>query len=140
MKYLIILLLLASCTPQQRLDRMHKRHPYLFRDSTVTVRDTVYTQRTHVDTFAVMNSSRRDSLVLTRDNLRVVVHKHFDSIWVMADVAPDTIYRTIRVPVKVAQVNRKIDWQSWLIPTVLTVLVMLVIVWLLRGILSKTNV
>jgi hypothetical protein len=119
---------------------MHKRHPYLFRDSTVTVRDTVYTQRTHVDTFAVMNSSRRDSLVLTRDNLRVVVHKHFDSIWVMADVAPDTIYRTIRVPVKVAQVNRKIDWQSWLIPTVLTVLVMLVIVWLLRGILSKTNV
>lgn len=115
MKYLLIILLLTSCTPQKRLARLVKKNPELIRVDTVTVTDTftVITLRTHIDTFYSIKQLI-DTVRLEKENLRVLTYLKNDTIYLDAEC--DTLViekiRTVKVPTKTIEVKKENFWDS----------------------------
>jgi len=81
-KYLLIFLILVSCTPQKRLTRFISRHPELVKTDTsftkVVLRDTVRIQGTEIDTFFMSmysDTSRGTKTVLNfkKDSISVKI-------------------------------------------------------------------
>ena len=135
MKYLLIILLLASCTPQKRLARLVKKNPELIRVDTVTVTDTftVIAPRTHIDTFY---SIKRlvDTVRLEKENLKVLTYLKNDTIYLDAEC--DTLViekvRTVKVPAKTIEVKKENFWDSrWFRFLFIVIFVVLIIRYLL---------
>lgn len=99
----LLFLYLSSCTPQRRLDRFQKRHPYLFNKANDTIRlsDTVKVMipGTAVDTFLTIQDLH-DTVFIQKDNLNVKAYIYHDTLFLSAST--DTIYkeviRNIKVP------------------------------------------
>ena len=62
-----LILLASSCTPLQRLQRMQKRHPYLFE---LKPNDTFYIRTSKTDTLRYYNSSS-DTVQIITDSLTI---------------------------------------------------------------------
>lgn len=62
-----LILLASSCTPLQRLQRMQKRHPYLFE---LKPNDTFYIRTSKTDTLRYYNSSS-DTVHILTDSLTI---------------------------------------------------------------------
>lgn len=114
-KYLLIILLLASCTPQKRLAKLVKKHPELIRVDTVTVTDTftVIVPRTQIDTFYSIKQLV-DTVRLEKENLRVITYLKNDTVYLDAEC--DTLViekiRTVKVPTKTIEVKKENFWDS----------------------------
>ena len=135
MKYLLIILLLASCTPQKRLAKLVKKHPELVRVDTITVVDTftVVTPRTRIDTFYSIKQLI-DTVVLQKENLKVVTYLKNDTVYLNAEC--DTLVvekiRTVKVPTKTIEVKKENFWDSrWFRFLFIVIFVALLIRWLL---------
>lgn len=126
MRHIILILFLAACTPQKRLDRLIRRHPELVRVDSVKIVDAVITREVSIDTMRVMNT--HDTFIVNRDRLTVQVIRHQDSIYVFGRCASDTIIIERNVPVKVVEANSDEGWLKWVVP-VLLVIIMLMIFW-----------
>lgn len=79
MKYLIVILLVIySCTPQRRFDRLIKKHPWLLTKDTLYVKDTIrdtiriIVPEVHVDT-VVDYIELFDTIYLEKEQLKVKV-------------------------------------------------------------------
>lgn len=123
MRYLVLLLLLASCTPQKRLDRLIRRHPELVRVDSVKIVDTVITRDVSVDTMRVMNT--HDTFIVNRDRLTVQVIRHQDSIYVFGKCAADTVVIERNVPVRVVEASTDEGVLKWLVPVLLVVIMLM---------------
>jgi hypothetical protein len=96
MKKLIFLslVILASCTPQQRLNRLIGKHPYLansiVKDTTLTVfeTDTVFIADRSIDTFF---STSVDTFTVTDSGVTVTLIKYIDRWSLKTVVKADTI-------------------------------------------------
>lgn len=135
MKYLLIILLLASCTPQKRLARLVKKNPQLIRVDTVTVTDTfiVITPRTQIDTFYSIKQLI-DTVIVSKDNLTVKTYLKNDTVYLDAEC--DTIViekiRTVKVPAKTIEVKKENFWEDrWFKFLFIVIFVALLIRWLL---------
>lgn len=115
-------LLLSSCTPKQRLDRLLYRHPYLgkteWKDTTITDTVTFISKRVAVDTV----SHIRDTLIIEKERLRTKVIVHKDSMFVFTESKEEKqkkiITRVIPVPITVFEhtdppLKKKIPWWVW---------------------------
>jgi hypothetical protein len=123
MRYLILLLLLASCTPQKRLERLIRNHPELVRVDSVKIIDTVITQSVSIDTMQVMNTY--DTFIVNRDRLTVQVIRHQDSIYVYGKCAGDTVVLERKVPVRIIEVKESTSVPWWVYTFLVLVLVVL---------------
>lgn len=124
MRYLVLILFLASCTPQKRLDRLIRRHPELVRVDSVKIVDTVITRDVSIDTMRVMNT--HDTFIVNRDRLTVQVIRHQDSIYVFGKCAADTIVIERSVPVKVVQANSDEGALKLVVPVLLVILMLMI--------------
>ncbi len=115
----LIALLIGGCTPQKRLDRLVRKHPYLSRVDTVTVTDTfqVMVPGIRSDTNfqkATFLSAIRDTMLLQKEQLTVKIYEYRDSVFIEAqcDTVYKTVVREIKVPYKTvtANVKEKIHW------------------------------
>ena len=117
MKYLLIALLFISCSPQKRMQRLIKKHPYLISEVDVTVRDTVHEIDTfftpiHKDTFLMPNDTiiETEKLIVERfrDRFRIEVKQdtlfqldtiHFEKIvnGKVIEVVPKWVYTTFSI-------------------------------------------
>jgi hypothetical protein len=96
MKKLIFLslVILASCTPQQRLNRLIGKHPYLantiVKDTILTVleTDTIFIQDRSIDTFF---STSVDTFTVTDSGVTVTLIKYIDRWSLKTIVKADTI-------------------------------------------------
>ena len=130
-----IILILASCTPQKRLNRLVKKHPELIKVDTLSVHDTIHTETIKADTvFKDTTFLRllRDTITVVNDRLRINTYHYRDSIFIEGECIGDTIIREIRVPYKYIQPVTKVKTPAYLI----IVLVGLVILLILLGIKS----
>jgi len=59
--YILILLILASCSPQKRIERIIKRHPEI--QTTQTITDTVYIKPVSIDTVFLLEP--QDTIIIT---------------------------------------------------------------------------
>ena len=108
-------ILLSSCGAQWHLKKAIKKDPTILEKDTVVVVDTLVTAPVEVkDTITL---EKRDTLVLTRDRLKLKIVRSFDTIAVEAECASDTLISTIRVPyekvVYIKQRTLKEKAQTW---------------------------
>lgn len=127
--WLLILLGVAtsitSCSPLKRLERLEKRHPYLFEKitDTITITDTIRVTipGTQIDTF-VHYSRLIDTVIIEKNGIKTTVWQKGDTVFV--NTKQDTIYISVpytkKVPVKRYETYRRprdsLRWLWVLIP------------------------
>ena len=91
MRYILIALLIASCSPQARFTRLIEKHPELLTVDSVTIHDTirVVVPEVHVDTF-VKVEALLDTVYLEKDQLKVKVWMKGDQVFIEGKC--DTVY------------------------------------------------
>jgi len=72
MRYLLIILLLASCSPAKRFTRLIEKYPYLLTQDTITVHDTInlYIPEVHTDTVVTLKELI-DTVTISKDRVTV---------------------------------------------------------------------
>ena len=119
-KYIILILILCSCTPQKRIDRIVRKHPELLKSEIIIIRDTIITKSVSTDTIFNINF---DTINIEKKKLSVRLIRINDTIQVFAECKEDTIYFEKIIEVDKIQVNEKNNW-IW----ILIVLAILVII------------
>lgn len=72
MRYIIIVLLLASCSPIKKFTRLIEKYPYLITSDTVVIKDTItlYVPEVHTDTVVTIKELT-DTITITKDRVTV---------------------------------------------------------------------
>jgi len=102
-----IVVVMFSCSPQKKLQRLVKKHPELMQKDTmiVEVRDTIYIESTSFDTITQLFGS---DTIITIDNSTLTLKYFYDTITknIYHDVLikNDTIYYETQIPVEVERV------------------------------------
>lgn len=100
----ITLLLLFSCTPQQRLNRLVHNHTELI--TTDTIRDTTIVPGWQYDTIVQL---KNDTVVVQKDGVTVTLYKwKTDSIFVEVEKEQDTVF--VDVPCPQYNIQDKDEW------------------------------
>ena len=91
MRYLLIALLIASCSPKDRFTRLIEKHPELLTVDSVTIHDTVrvVVPEVKVDTF-VKVEALLDTVYLEKEQLKVKVWMKGDQVFIEGKC--DTVY------------------------------------------------
>ena len=97
--FIAVLLLLVSCSPQKRLHRLIAKHPELTRIDTIKIQDSVFVPGTNVDT-VFRPSLLHDTVTITQEKLQIKLIEKNDTIYLNANVKPDTIIITKEIPVQ----------------------------------------
>lgn len=107
MKYLVIILLLLSCTPEQRLSRLLKRYPRLKND-TLNINDTIITKSSHTDSTFVFNG---DTVRIYNDRQEIKYYYNTtnNKSYISSTVKPDTIVKELKVPYERIEV-KELEW------------------------------
>jgi hypothetical protein len=137
MRYILIALLIASCSPQARFTRLIEKHPKLLTMDSVTIHDTirVVVPEVHVDTF-VKVEALLDTVYLEKNQLKVKVWMKGDDVFIEGKC--DTVYidKIIerRIPVKYYE---KTPWWKKLINNFLPILIIFAIVYFVYRFIRK---
>lgn len=86
----LAVIILASCSPQKRLNRLVALHPELVQNDTIHIRDTTIIPATRIDT-SFHESKLNDTIIITKEKLRVKIHSYQDSIYVYVHQEADTV-------------------------------------------------
>lgn len=91
MRYLLIALLIVSCSPKARFTRLIEKHPYLLTVDSVTIHDTirVVVPEVKVDTVVKVNDLL-DTIFLEKEQLKVKVWMKGDQVFIEGKC--DTVY------------------------------------------------
>jgi len=111
--FIAVLLLLVSCSPQKRLHRLVSKHPELTRIDTIKIQDSVFVPETNVDT-VFLSSLLHDTVTITQEKLQIKLIEKNDTIYLNANVKPDTIIITKEIPVqKIVHIEPEKWWVKW---------------------------
>ena len=109
MKYLIIFaILLASCTPEQRLARLLKRNPRLVKVDTTFKSDTILIKGSSTDTI-FKHTITRDTLIIRDHQQTIKYYNDGKTVYLKGEVRDTTIIR--EVPVIVNSVS--VEPETW---------------------------
>ncbi len=96
---LVVLAITFSCTPQKRLSRLVALHPELTTTDTIKINDTVITTELRIDT-AFHHSTIKDTVTIEKEKLKLQIVEVRDTIYLEAEVIPDTIVIDKEIPVE----------------------------------------
>ena len=96
---ILLFLLLSSCSPQKRLHRLIIKHPELTITDTIHLQDTTITPETKIDT-AFPYSKLKDTVLITKEKLKLQLIEINDTIYLKAHQQSDTIIITKNIPVE----------------------------------------
>ena len=94
-----VLVIVCSCSPQRRLERLLIHHPELVISDTLVLKDTVFTPTVSADTMFLF-STLPGSIFLKKDNLEIQVLKMHDTLYLSGKCKSDTIIKTLFKPVE----------------------------------------
>ena len=95
----ILLLLLSSCSPQQRLTRLIALHPELKVPDTIVIRDSLIVPQVRVDTMLDFKTIL-DTVIIQKDRLQIKLSRIHDTLFVSGKCKGDTVYITRKIPVE----------------------------------------
>ena len=130
LKNSILILLLVSCSPQKRLNRLITKNPDLIQLDTLIVRDTIVIESFNYDTITTFKYSDTTIIVNTE---KVLAKYYFDTlrqeIWHQIECKEDTIFYEKLVPVEKVVYKELSFWEKYetLIYILLALFVLLVI-------------
>ena len=96
---ILTVLLITSCSPQRRLHRLITKHPELTQMDTIVFTDTTIIPEVRIDTI-VHHSALKDTVIITKDKLKLQLIEINDTIYIEAHHEPDTIIITKEIPVE----------------------------------------
>jgi len=125
MRYLLIILLLASCSPIKRFTRLIEKYPYLITTDTVVIKDTItlYVPEVHTDTVVTIKELI-DTVTISKD--RVTVKAWYapkeKKVYIQGKCDPIYITKIVerKVPVKYYE---KYPWWKKLLNNLLAILI-----------------
>jgi hypothetical protein len=126
---LVLLILLTSCSAQDRYKRLVKKHPEFVQIDTVTVTDTI------IKDVKIRVPEYKDSFIFKHDTAyetkEVIINKKGDRVWLTVKpkeiIVRDTVPFEVKVPGKVVTVEKTNYNYIWF-----TLIVGLVVGFLLR--------
>jgi hypothetical protein len=126
-----ILLFLASCSPQHRLQHLLTSHPELKVPDTLLVKDTIIIPGTSIDT-SVNLVTLKDTVVISKDNLVLQLKTKHDTLFIQGKCKADTVIKTIHVPaekIRVIKPDRTTAFISkipWIVIGLITIIAALI--------------
>lgn len=100
---------LSNCGPARRLERFHKKHPYLFETitDTIIVKDTLRLTIPGVsaDTVILRSHHYHDTVIIQKEHLTTRLYFAGDTVYVHS--ACDTIFKEVIREVKIPQTQTK---------------------------------
>lgn len=130
LKNSILILLLVSCSPQKRLNRLITKNPDLIQLDTLIVRDTIVIESFNYDTVTTFKYSDTTIIVNTE---KVLARYYYDTlrqeIWHEIECKEDTIFYEKLVPVEKVVYKELSFWEKYqtLIYILLALFVLLVL-------------
>jgi len=127
---LLIALILGACSPQKRLHRLVALHPELVQNDTIKINDTTFIPSVQIDTLVHVNTLH-DTVTITKEKLRVQIHRIKDTVYIEAEQQADTVIVHKEVPVEKI-VYQKPDGKTnialiWVLLGVLVVMVVVLV-------------
>ena len=139
MRYIIIALLLASCSPIKRFTRLIEKYPYLITTDTVVIKDTItlYVPEVHTDTVVTIKELI-DTVTISKDRVTVkawYVPKE-KKVYIQGKCDPIYITKIVerKVPIKYYE---KYPWWKKLLNNLLAILIIFVILYTLYRLSKK---
>lgn len=106
-RVVLVLILLISCSPQRRLERLLVHHPELRVADTLHIRDTFIQPTISAETVFLI-SRLADTLKLSRERLEVILARQRDTLYLKGTCKADTTIRTLHIPVeKIKYIQQK---------------------------------
>lgn len=134
MKRLLIVLslfLCFACTPQQRLNRLLKKHPELVIQQTIVKIDTIVFPSYNFDTILKI-TTKTDTFYIDKDRLKIQIIKKDSNIFINSFLPADTIFKTDTIhktEIKLIKEDHFLQWLKWIFSSLS---VIAVIIFLLR--------
>lgn len=106
---LLLVFFVVSCGPQKRLNRLHKKHSYLFKTENLYIRDTVIFKEHIKDTIfnvifdTIRVSDNKHEIILIKKDSLIYLHSH---------IFADTVYFEKIVEVDKAQITKQNNFDS----------------------------
>ena len=139
MRYLLIILLLASCSPVKRFNRLITKHPELLVQDTLLIRDTItlYVPEVHTDTVVTLKQLI-DTVTLTKDRVTVktwYVPKE-KKVYIQGKCDPIYVTKIVerKVPVKYYE---KYPWWKKLLNNLLAIFIIFALLYALHRAIKK---
>lgn len=132
---ILVAMVLISCNPQKKLQRLVKKHPELLQTDTIHFVDTItlMTQRVHKDTITSLQSITHDTLIITKENLKVktIYNYQTDSIYISGECESDTITQIIerQIPYNKIEVKKSFDLKTGFIIAIASILFTFLFLW-----------
>jgi hypothetical protein len=137
MRYILILLLLASCSPKARFTRLIEKHPELITTDSITIHDTVrvVVPEVKVDTVVKVNDLL-DTIYIEKEQLKVKVWMKGDDVFIEGKC--DTVYidKIIERRIPVRYYEKTPEWKM-LVNKLLAILVIFAIVYFVYRFIRK---
>jgi hypothetical protein len=137
MRYILIALLIASCSPQARFTRLVEKHPELITTDSITIHDTVrvVVPEVKVDTVVKVNDLL-DTIYIEKEQLKVKVWMKGDDVFIEGKC--DTVYidKIIERRIPVRYYEKTPEWKR-LLNNLLPILVIFAIVYFVYRFIRK---
>lgn len=141
MKYILLIsIFLFSCSAEQRIARIVKRHPELLKHDTIFKKDTIIVKEVSKDTTFFYNTP--DTVTITQDKLEI---KYFyntkdSTVYIKGKCKTDTIYKSYPIYVSKLAVAKKLTFKQriklWIFDNIWwLVLVLIILVYLFRKVI-----
>lgn len=139
MRYLLIILLLASCSPTKRFTRLIEKYPYLITTDTVVIKDTItlYVPEVHTDTVVTLKELI-DTITISKDRVTVktwYVPKE-KKVYIQGKCDPIYVTKIVerKVPVKYYE---KYPWWKKLLNNLLAIFIIFALLYALHRAIKK---
>lgn len=109
MRYLILILVLISCGPQKRLNKLIDNNPELVQNDTIRDTISVIVPEIRTDTFISLDSLI-DTVYITKDRLQIKTVIRDNQLFIEGKCDADTIYKSIEIPVEKVVYLKDTPW------------------------------
>jgi hypothetical protein len=137
MRYILIALLIASCSPKARFTRLIEKHPELITTDSITIHDTVrvVVPEVKVDTVVKVNDLL-DTIYIEKEQLKVKVWMKGDDVFIEGKC--DTVYidKIIERRIPARYYEKTPEWKR-LLNNLLPILVIFAIVYFVYRFIRK---
>ena len=122
MRYIALIFILLSGTPEQRLNRLIKKNPHLIKSDTIWKTDTTIIQAVRYDT-TFRFSYDTTTIVHDRLTIKHFFNRHDSTVYISGECAGDTIYKEIPTVINTVTSEKPFNWYLFLLVGVLILLI-----------------